>query len=113
MMAAVQWLYNGLIVLLEYLFNIIIDLIQHVIDSLPTFMLSVVQLFTYYCPPPPFMTQGSISSGASGSIMSIMLQTLNWIFPMSFVIGYIQFMICAIIAYFMYCVIMRWLKITT
>lgn len=111
------WLNTILGNLLEKLFNVLVDILQFLVDMVPVLVNAVLQFISYACPPPPLSVQQSaaLSAGGAlaGTILSMLLRTLNWLFPLQFTIYLFQMVICAIIAYMGTVLIGRWTKILT
>lgn len=108
MSAFAQWLSGMLNTVVEWFYNALIDLLQSFSDVLIDFILVVVSLF----PQVNLMTAGQPSS-PSGEAMSIFLQTLNWIFPVSYLLDLVAFGSAAMLAYFFIAPLARWFKLLT
>lgn len=111
------WLNTILGNLLEKLFNVLVDILQFLVNMVPVLVNAILQFISYACPPPPLSAQQSaaISSGGemAGTILTMLLKTLNWLFPLQFTIYLFQMCICAMIAYMGVVIIGRWAKILT
>jgi len=107
------WLVNYGDTFLEKLKAPIFFVIQSLIDMIPVFVTAVIELFSYACPPPPLSMSASAAIGAAGITGSAFIKTLNWLFPISFLVYYVHFIVCALTAYFTVMVIGRWTKIIT
>lgn len=112
--ALVSWLLGWGVTLLTKLYNVFIHLLQYLIDCVPEFIKAVLELFSYACPPPPLPNGTDSVVGAMGAATwSHFIMTLNWLFPMQFLVYYVHMLICAMTAYLTLMVIGRWFKVTT
>lgn len=117
MASLAAFLKDLLVGLFESIYNLLADFGQALIDVLPEFFQSLVGLITYACPAPPLDFQQSTASGAGGqlfsAVLSMILQTLNWILPLQFFVYLLQWIVCGMTGYIAVMVIARWSKLLT
>lgn len=101
------WLSNLYNVILEKLFNIVVDVIQMFIDAIPTFITSLLTFFSYSNPVP------SNVSAPSSAVYSMFITCVNWVFPMAFLVQLVTFVVAAMAFYFSTMIILRWVKAGT
>lgn len=103
--AFAQWFTSFCEVFLSWLYNHIIDLLQGMSDGLVDFIISVVSLF------PAGATVPVLGSSPVGESATKFFQTLNWLFPVSFFVTCVSFVVTGMLAYVVIMPIARWAKL--
>ena len=105
--AFASWLADFAKSFLTWLYNHGIDFAQSAIDTFVAFVLSCVGLFP--AAPSP------ISNGAIpvGPVFQMVITTINWLFPVAFLIVVIGSTVSAMLVYFGIAPVLRWLKVLT
>jgi hypothetical protein len=107
MSALAAWLMGFAKVWLTWAYNSCIDLINGGIQGLCTFIISLLTLF------PKDVTDINIVAQPTNTVMSMTIQALNWLFPMSYLVTIIGFVILGMASYFGIAPILRWFKVLT
>ncbi len=102
-----NWLIGFVKSALIWLYNMGIDFLQALSDGLVTFILVVVGLFPEGSPLP------ALSSAPASEITTVMLQTLNWLFPVSYLLTCVAWLSAGMLAYICIAPLARWLKLLT
>lgn len=87
--------------------NSIIDLCQAAFDGLVTIVIAIVALLPAGDPFP------EIPSTPTGTTLGYVLQALNWVFPVGYLITVSAFIVAGYLAYVAFSLIGRWTHITT
>ena len=101
------WLMGFAKTFLVWLYNHIIDLLQGALDGFCDFMLMVISLF------PTGDSLPVLPAAPSGTIWDALLTTMNWLFPVAFIVQSASLVVAAILAYIVIAPLARWLKLTT
>lgn len=91
--------------------NLFYSILQALIDCIPILITSILELFSYACPPPPLPLIATLSAEVGAASLQSFMNTLNWFFPMQFFIYYVHFIVCALTAYLALMIVGRWLKV--
>lgn len=105
MSAFAQWLIGFAQSFIIWLCNKVIDIVQLSMDTLVDFLISVVSLF------PAGEAAPSVSGG--GEFMGVFLTTINWIFPMGFLVDCVAWLCAGMILYVIIAPLARWAKLLT
>ena len=104
--ALTAWLSSFFVTVMEWLYNIVIDVLQVLLDGVCTVALHVVTLF------PAGPSVPSIG-GPSGSAASAVVGAIGWLLPVSYLLSVVTFVAGSIAAYFIIAPVARWFKLIT
>ena len=107
MSAFSTWLISFVRNAITWFYNLFIDLIQHVSDGLATFCIFVVSLF------PSGSSLPALPPAPTGGAFTAFLSTLNWIFPISFMVSMAAWLALGMLAYVFIAPLARWAKLLT
>lgn len=107
MAALAQWLMGLLRSFLTWLYNHLISLLQAVFDSFIDFCIYVIGMFPQGDPTP------DPGSSPVGPVLDVMLDCLNWLFPVSYYVTLVAFLVSGMLAYVVIMPLARWLKLLT
>lgn len=105
--AFATWLVGFFESVLVKMANYIIDLVQAVIDGVCAFALIVVSLF----PEGPTLPAAPVLG--DGSLLPVILNALNWVFPIGYIVQITVFVAAGMLAYIVIAPLARWLKLLT
>jgi hypothetical protein len=88
-------------------YNVLIDSINAFIKALCTFIVSLASLL------PASITPPNAGAAPGGAVSSMMIQVLNWLFPMQYLLTVVGFVTAGMLAYFASAVVLRWFKVLT
>lgn len=93
-----------------WLINYGIDFIQATFNELIDFIFTVMSIFPGCdgCGNSPHLP-----TTPTGQIFAMVIQTLNWIFPIQYMIAIVGYFVCGITAYIIIAPVARWLKLLT
>lgn len=100
-----NWLLKWGKILAIWIANFVVDLLQSGIDAFAALIVFVAGLW----PSGPSLP--SMPDTPSGAVWNITLVTLNWLFPVSYFVSMITFLVTAIIAYLVIAPLARWAKL--
>lgn len=108
MSAFAQWLIGFVKSVIIWLYNNLVDFAQVAIDLFVDFILSVITIFP----------QGSDVPSMhdvlpSGPVWDFFLNSLNWLFPIGYLLDLSGFVLGAVLIYFTMAPLARWLKLLT
>jgi len=106
MSAFAQWLMGQLTALVEWFYNAAIDLLQALIDLIPSFILSLLSLF-----PDGSGMPALPSMPESSATLTAFLSTLNWVFPLGYALQLFGWVSVSMLAYFALAPLFRWAKL--
>ena len=106
MSAFAQWLMGQLTALVEWLYNAAIDLLQGLIDLIPNFIMSLLSLF-----PDGSGMPSLPSMPESSTTLTAFLSTLNWVFPLAYVLQLFGWLSVSMLMYFALAPLFRWAKL--
>jgi hypothetical protein len=86
---------------------VMLKMVQYFLDVLVQFGLWVISLF------PQGNALPTIPSTPVGQVFSLMVQCLNWVFPVSFLVSMAEWAVGAIILYLVIAPLARWAKLLT
>ncbi|MBT1074456.1 hypothetical protein [Geobacter grbiciae] len=92
---------------LTWLYNVLIDLLQSVFNGFCDFAVSVVSLF------PSGSSVPDSPHSVVGPVLDFFLTALNWLFPVSYVVTVVGFLVAGMLAYFVIAPLARWVKLLT
>lgn len=101
----ISWLVGFAAVFLVAQTNAGVKIFQKIIDSLVTFTISVVSMF----PAGPSLP--SIPSAPTDGVAVVFFQTLNWLFPIAYLVTCVQFITAGLLAYFVISPLARLVKL--
>lgn len=107
MSAFASWLMGFARVFLTWVYNYGIDLINAAIKGLCTFVVSLASLFPS---ANSSLTVGTLSGDATSSIF---ITSLNWLFPIAYLVTVVGVVVAAMVAYFAIAPLLRWFKVLT
>jgi hypothetical protein len=102
-----NWLMGFAKTFLAWGYNNIISILQGAIDGFAAFCILVVGLF------PAGSSVPSPGAVPSDSTWTIVVQCLNWFFPVSYFITVVTFVCTSLVAYFVIAPLARWVKLLT
>ncbi len=102
-----QWLLAALKSFVVWIWNGGVDIVQKCMNGLVDFLILIVSLF------PTGSTTPSLSAHPAGNTWDTFITTLNWVFPVSFIVTFIGFIVAALLAYFIIAPLARWAKLLT
>lgn len=92
---------------LTWLYNTFIDMAQAVFNAFIDFVITVVALF------PAGSTLSGAPSAPTGPIFDAALKAINWVFPVSYFLTVVAFVIAGMLAYWVIAPLARWVKLLT
>lgn len=105
--AFTSWLSAAVHIWLTWLANVGIDLLQVLFNGFFGLASTIVGLF----PSGPTIT--GPGSPDTNSVWSVMVTTLNWVFPVTTFLNLLAFIVAGYLAYFLIAPVARWLKLIT
>ncbi|MGB4600245.1 MAG: hypothetical protein WBI04_09795 [Trichlorobacter sp.] len=107
MSAFAQWLIGFADTFLAWLYNSAVSLLQIFSDTLVDFIISVVSLF------PVGSSMPQLPAAPTGGTFVVFLQTLNWLFPVFFMVQLITWVASGMLLYLVIAPLARWFKLLT
>lgn len=107
MSAFAQWLVGFFRTAVVWIWNAFIDCLQLINDALVSFLLMIVSIF------PESVSSPTVGAAPVSDTFDIFLKTLNWLFPMSFLVTFVSFIVGGLLAYFVIAPLARWAKMLT
>lgn len=104
MAALAAWIKSFFTSYLVHLYNIVIDALQGISDTLADFVLSVISMF------PSGTGLPSMVATPAGSAFTVFLQCLNWIVPVSYLVQLVSWSVAGMLLYVAIAPLARWVK---
>lgn len=101
------WLVNFFESILVKGYNLLIDLFQGIFDAFITAVIAFVSLF----PSGPALP--AVPSAPTGTFTDIAINAINWVFPVSYMLSLVAFLVAGYLAYVFIAPLARWLKLLT
>lgn len=99
-----QWLIGYVQTFLVHLYNIFIDLLQHLSDSVAGFIVSIVSLFPAGSSVPSYVS-------TAGTVFDFFCTCLNWLFPVEYLYDCVTWLSAGMILYLTIAPLARWAKL--
>lgn len=111
-----QWLAGFVYSLFTRVYNLAIDLMQHVIDALPNFVLYLIHGDGGIFPDPSRAGWGGLTVPTPETFVvsdtySVFISALNWIFPIGYMIQLSTFVAACVLAYIVVAPLARWFRL--
>ena len=106
--AFASWLMGFAKSFLAWGYNDIIDLLNGAISGLCAFIGALVALF-----PSASGNSLVLPTAPGGAVFAMVITTLNWLFPMQYLLTVISFLTIGMVAYFGIAPVLRWFKVLT
>lgn len=113
MMAAISALATYLGTLLRnsttWFYNVLVDCAQVAFNHFIDFVIGVIALF----PNVPLPSTGIPAQPEASATYTSFFTAMNWLFPVSYVVLMVGFLVASILAYWIIAPLARWLKLLT